>query len=147
MPFALSSCHRTSGYVNVTSSQSTLSTVFIYNLYNTVLDVTYASRWKSVSLKCLSEVGGWQRTCGVSEVQRLPWSVPCQSHRSRWRGIVSRIQAILPKPGKRLMYHKVGKKIRLDMEARMSIKCRAVAMSHLDSLAASACAQRVCFVV
>lgn len=77
----------------------------------------------------------WQRTCGVSEIQpSLLLLVRATSDFAGLGGkrVFQEPQAILPKPGKRLVCRDTDMKNRLEMEPSMSINCHAVAVSNLD---------------
>jgi hypothetical protein len=107
----------------------------------------HASRSKSVSLKCLSEVGGWQRTCGVLEVQPESLSLgPCPVNFTdvggeEWYRVIHDVPLTF---GERLMSSRAVTKNRLEIVASMSIFGHAAVFSRLDWLEASAFLQRAC---
>lgn len=74
----------------------------------------------------------------VSEIQPTPTPTlgPCNVDFTRLGGkrVFQELQAMLPNPGKRLMFRDADMKNRLEMEPRMSITCHAVAISSLDPL-------------
>ena len=57
----------------------------------------------------------WQRTCGVSDIQ--PSFGPCHVDFAGVGGkrVFQELQAMLPNPGKRLMYQNTGMKNKLEM--------------------------------
>jgi hypothetical protein len=72
----------------------------------------------------------------VSEIQPTPTPTlgPCNVGFTGLGGkrVFQELQAMLPNPGKRLMFRDADMKNRLEMEPRMSITCHAVAVSSLD---------------
>lgn len=78
----------------------------------------------------------WQRTCGClrnsAHSHSHSWSVHVDSTGLGGKRVFQELQAMLPNPGKRLMFRDADMKNRLEMEPRMSITCHAVAVSSLD---------------
>jgi hypothetical protein len=74
----------------------------------------------------------WQRTCGVSEIQPSPGPCHVDFTGVGGKSLFQELQAMLPKPGKRLVCRDTDMKNRLEMKPSMSITCHAVAVSSLD---------------